>query len=125
MHKPRDLYSPLTLAPYGDYPQSHPTHNQSASTSYLPKRWKNVNASIFSIIVMSDISKGTNVKNINYFKWMYLHMTTQRTFLFEDTLEPTLEDTTPPWKMKPPCKLLARNPKFLSMPYQVSQHPKP
>jgi hypothetical protein len=36
----------------------------------------------------------------------------------EDTLEPTLEDTTPPWKMNPPCKLLLRNPKFLSMPYQ-------
>jgi hypothetical protein len=57
---------------------------------------------------MSGISKGTNVKNINYFKWMYPHKTTQKDILVEDTLEPTLEDTTPPMEeettLQAPCK---------------------
>jgi hypothetical protein len=49
---------------------------------------------------------------------MYLHMTTHKTFLLKILLNQTWKTPPLPWKMNPPCKLLVRNPKFLSMPYQ-------
>jgi len=55
--------------------------------SYVKKRWKNHNTSNFFIIVMSDISKGTNENNINYFKWMYPDKNTYKTYQLKTLLK--------------------------------------
>ena len=73
---------------------------------------------------MKSISKGINVNNINDFKWMYFDMITWKTPKLKRLLNHCWKKTPLPQTMKPPCKLLVRNPKFLSMLNKVSSHPK-